>query len=73
MIHTENDWYSSTEGQGEITYPAPFDQPFYIILNLAVGRQMAGQPRRDHRHRKRRLFYRLRPRLPEGPLRRGRP
>ncbi|MDE6616766.1 MAG: family 16 glycosylhydrolase, partial [Lachnospiraceae bacterium] len=31
LIHTENDWYSATEGQGEITYPAPFDQPFYII------------------------------------------
>jgi len=37
LIHTENDWYSATEGQGELTYPAPFDQPFYLILNLAVG------------------------------------
>ena len=37
LIHTEDNWYSATEGQGEITYPAPFDQPFYIILNLAVG------------------------------------
>ena len=32
LMHTENDWYSATEGQGEITYPAPFDQPFYIIF-----------------------------------------
>lgn len=43
-MHTENDWYSATEGQGEITYPAPFDQPFYIILNLAVGGNWPGNP-----------------------------
>lgn len=44
LIHTENDWYSVTEGQGEITYPAPFDQPFYMILNLAVGGDWPGNP-----------------------------
>lgn len=44
LIHTENDWYSATEGQGELTYPAPFDQPFYIILNLAVGGSWPGNP-----------------------------
>lgn len=44
LIHTENDWYSVTEGQGEVTYPAPFDQPFYIILNLAVGGNWPGNP-----------------------------
>ena len=43
-IHTESDWYSATEGQGEITYPAPFDQPFYMILNLAVGGNWPGNP-----------------------------
>lgn len=43
-IHTENDWYSATDGQGEITYPAPFDQPYYIILNLAVGGNWPGSP-----------------------------
>jgi len=32
-----NDWYSSAEGQGTAVYPAPFNQPFYVILNLAVG------------------------------------
>lgn len=46
LIHRENDWYSVTEGQGEITYPAPFDQPFYIILNLAVGGSWVGYPDR---------------------------
>ena len=44
LIHRENDWYSVTEGQGEIAYPAPFDQPFYIILNLAVGGSWVGYP-----------------------------
>ncbi len=44
LVHTENDWYSATEGQGEITYPAPFDQPFYMILNLAVGGNWPGNP-----------------------------
>lgn len=43
-IHTEDNWYSAIEGQGEITYPAPFDQPFYIILNLAVGGNWPGNP-----------------------------
>ena len=44
LVHTENDWYSAAEGQGEVTYPAPFDQPFYIILNLAVGGNWPGNP-----------------------------
>lgn len=44
LIHTEDNWYSATEGQGEVTYPAPFDQPFYIILNLAVGGNWPGNP-----------------------------
>lgn len=44
LMHEESDWYSATEGQGEITYPAPFDQPFYIILNLAVGGNWPGNP-----------------------------
>ncbi len=44
LYHETSDWYSVTEGQGEITYPAPFDQPFYIILNLAVGGSWVGYP-----------------------------
>ncbi len=44
LVHTENEWFSVTEGQGEITYPAPFDQPFYMILNLAVGGSWVGYP-----------------------------
>lgn len=44
LFHEESDWYSSKEGQGTITYPAPFDQPFYLILNLAVGGSWVGYP-----------------------------
>ncbi len=44
LYHTENNWYSTTVGQGTLTYPAPFDQPFYIILNLAVGGSWVGNP-----------------------------
>jgi len=44
LYHEESDWYSTTEGQGTVSYPAPFDQPFYIILNLAVGGSWVGYP-----------------------------
>lgn len=38
-----DDWFTSN-GNETATYPAPFDQPFYIILNLAVGGQWVGYP-----------------------------
>ena len=44
LFHTEDSWYTRTVGQGEVTYPAPFDQPFYMILNLAVGGNWPGNP-----------------------------
>lgn len=44
LYHEENDWYSTKEGQGTVSYPAPFDQPFYMILNLAVGGSWVGYP-----------------------------
>lgn len=44
LFHEENDWYSTTVGQGTVSYPAPFDQPFYMILNLAVGGSWVGYP-----------------------------
>lgn len=46
-MHEENDWYSTTAGKGTVTYPAPFDQPFYVILNLAVGGNWPGNPDAD--------------------------
>ena len=42
--HTANNWFTKRSGFGEVTYPAPFDQPFYIILNVAVGGSWVGYP-----------------------------
>jgi beta-glucanase (GH16 family) len=39
LYETQTYWWSS----GGI-YPAPFDQPFYIIMNLAVGGNFVGNP-----------------------------
>ncbi|MCR5282878.1 MAG: carbohydrate binding domain-containing protein [Lachnospiraceae bacterium] len=39
-----NDWYSGVVNGPDYTYPAPFDQPFYMILNLAVGGEWVGYP-----------------------------
>lgn len=41
-FHEADNWYSAVEGKGTKTYPAPFDQPFYVILNLAVGGSWVG-------------------------------
>ena len=45
LYQTLNDW--STTGTGNATkfsYPAPFDQEFYLILNLAIGGWYGGEP-----------------------------
>ena len=44
LYHEEHDWYTATVGQGTVTYPAPFDQQFYVILNLAIGGEWVGYP-----------------------------
>ncbi len=41
---TVNDWFTCRPGFEEVTFPAPFDQPFYIILNVAVGGDWPGYP-----------------------------
>ncbi|MBD0384466.1 carbohydrate binding domain-containing protein [Paenibacillus sedimenti] len=47
-FHETSDWGSRGDGQAEYyTYPAPFDRPFYMILNLAVGGDMPGNPKGD--------------------------
>ena len=43
-IYTTGDWFTGTDEDNQITYPAPFDQNFYIILNLAVGGNWVGYP-----------------------------
>lgn len=42
--YTTNDWFTKKEGCEEEPYPAPFNQPFYIILNVAVGGNWPGNP-----------------------------
>lgn len=38
LFHKENDWFTAKgDGYEKVAYPAPYDQPFYMILNLAVG------------------------------------
>lgn len=44
LYHTVNDWYSVDPGVIEREYPAPFDQDFYVQLNLAVGGTWPGDP-----------------------------
>ena len=42
LYHTANQWYTAKDGKEKVSYPAPFDQDFYIILNLAVGGSWVG-------------------------------
>jgi len=44
IYHTVNDWYSSFADAEPEPYPAPFDQNFYMQLNLAVGGNWPGDP-----------------------------
>ena len=39
-----SDWFTAKQGQQEKPYPAPFNQPFYVILNVAVGGNWARSP-----------------------------
>lgn len=43
-VFTTSDWYCKTEGGLLTPYPAPFDQQFNIILNVAVGGDWPGDP-----------------------------
>ena len=46
-IGSTSDWHTGTDENHKVTYPAPFDQNFYIILNLAVGGSWVGYPDMD--------------------------
>jgi beta-glucanase (GH16 family) len=39
LYQTRTSWYSTAAA-----YPAPFDEPFYLIMNLAVGGNFDGNP-----------------------------
>ena len=41
---TVNDWFTAVQGEDEKPYPAPFDQPFFVQMNLAVGGTWPGDP-----------------------------
>lgn len=47
QVYTTNDWYTGADEASQLTYPAPFDQDFYVILNLAVGGSWVGYPDDD--------------------------
>lgn len=55
LYSTQSFWWSSSKMQGNKVvkptkeadlnpWPAPFDQPFYIVMNLAVGGNFLGNP-----------------------------
>lgn len=44
LVLTVNDWFTAVEGEEDKPYPAPFDQPFFVQMNLAVGGNWPGDP-----------------------------
>ncbi|WP_028782176.1 carbohydrate binding domain-containing protein [Thalassobacillus devorans] len=45
LYQTQNEWFSKGKNQADkYAFPAPFDQEFYLILNLAVGGWYGGNP-----------------------------
>lgn len=44
LVLTAKDWFTAVPGEDNKPYPAPFDQPFYVQMNLAVGGNWPGNP-----------------------------
>jgi len=45
LFHTEKNWYTRDLNEADsITYPAPFNRDFHLILNLAIGGDWPGSP-----------------------------
>ena len=44
LYHTCNDWFTRVDGEDDKPYPAPFDQTFFLQMNLAVGGNWPGNP-----------------------------
>lgn len=44
LYKTVNDWFTAVSGEDEKPYPAPFNQPFMVQMNLAVGGNWPGYP-----------------------------
>lgn len=47
LFYVVNEWFTKREGFEEEKYPAPYNQPFYLILNVAVGGSWVGYPEDD--------------------------
>ena len=47
LYFTATDWYSVGPDGTRHDFPAPFDQPFHLIINLAVGGHFDGYPPPD--------------------------
>lgn len=43
-IGTANDWFTGATPNVPMPYPAPFNKPFHVILNVAVGGSWPGDP-----------------------------
>ncbi|WP_396222697.1 family 16 glycosylhydrolase [Gemmatimonas sp.] len=44
LYQTQTDWYRGTDSTQKGRGTAPFDQPFYVVMNLAVGGRFLGAP-----------------------------
>lgn len=44
LYKTINDWFTAVKGEDDKPYPAPFNQPFFVQMNLAVGGNWPGNP-----------------------------
>ncbi len=44
LVLTVNDWFTAVAGEDEKPYPAPFNQTFFVQMNLAVGGNWPGNP-----------------------------
>lgn len=45
LYHRDSEWFTQANGNStKKAYPAPFDRPFYLQINLAVGGNWPGYP-----------------------------
>jgi beta-glucanase (GH16 family) len=42
IYQTQNNWYTNASNGEKYSYPAPFDQDFFVILNMAFGGNFDG-------------------------------
>ncbi len=47
LFQTAKDWHSVNAEGERLPYPAPFDKPFHLLINLAIGGHFDGNPDDD--------------------------